>query len=150
MTNRNHAIYTQEGPDMIRPQRIKSALAATLALSAIAASSAVARPAAYLPSSSGSGTASTCTEVCSGGGYSTAPHAQLGPAHQTATPAHNTPSRSVADSSTAASAGGFDWGDAAIGAGGAVVILIVGAGGVHAAALRRSRHAGGVEVTAAS
>lgn len=133
---------------MIQPQRIKSALAATLALSAIAASPAAARPAVYTPSSSDSGTASTCTEVCSGVGYSTAPHAQLGPAYQTATPTHNTPSHSVAGSSTAASGDGFDWGDAAIGAGGAVVILLVGAGGVHAAGLRRRHVAGGTEVTA--
>ena len=135
---------------MIQPQHIKSALAAALALSAIAASPAAARPAMDPPSSSRSGTASTCTEVCSGGGHSTAPHAQLGPAYQTGTPAQNTPSHSVAASSTAASGDGFDWGDAAIGAGGAVVILLVGAGGVRAAALRRTREAGGAEVTAAS
>ena len=121
---------------MIRPQRIKSALAATLALSAIAASPAAARPAVYSPPGSDSGTASTCSEVCSGVGYST--------------PAHDTTSHSVAASSTATSGDGFDWGDAAIGAGGAVVILLVGAGGVRVAALRRTRDAGGAEVTATS
>lgn len=135
---------------MIQPQRIRSALAATLALSAIAASPAAARPVMDSPSSSRSGAVSTCTEVCSGGGYSTAPHAQLGLAHQTATPAHTTPSHSVAASSTAASGDGFDWGDAAIGAAGTAAILLVGAGGVRAAALRRTRNAGGAEVTAAS
>ena len=135
---------------MIQPRRMKSALAAALALSAIAASSAAARPAVYSPPSSDSGAASTCTEVCSGGGYSTAPHAQLGPAHKTATPAHNTTSQSVAASSSAASGDGFDWGDAVIGAGGAVVVLLVGAGGVRAVALRRTRDTGGAEVTAAS
>ena len=135
---------------MIQPHRVKSALVATLALSAIAASPAAARPVMDPPSSSGSATASTCSEVCSGGGYSTAPHAQLGPAYQTATPAHNTPSHLVAASSTGASGDGFDWGDAAIGAGGAAAILLVGAGGVRAAATRRTRDAGGAEVTAAS
>ena len=135
---------------MIQPQRIKSVLAATLALSAVAASPAAARPVMDPPSSSRAGTASPCTEVCSGGGYSTAPHAQLGPAYQIATPAHNTPSHLVAASSPVASGDGFDWGDAAIGAGGAAVILLVGAGGVRAAALRRTRDAGAAEVTAAS
>ena len=52
--------------------------------------------------------------------------------------------------STAASSDDFDWGDAAVGAGGAVVILLVGAGGVRAAAVRRARDTGGAEVTAAS
>jgi hypothetical protein len=112
VTNRITPIYTQEGPDMIQPQRIKSALAATLALSAIVASPAAARPAVYTPSSGSSGTTTTCTGVCPGEG--------------------------------------LDWGDAAIGAGGAVVILLVGAGGVRAAALRRTRDAGQAEVTAAS
>ena len=108
---------------MIRPQRIKSALAATLVLSAIAASPVAARPAVYSPPGD-SGAAITCAKGCSDAGHST--------------------------SSTADSGGGFDWGDAAIGAGGAVVILLVGAGGVHAAASRRSRDAGGINVTAAS
>jgi len=116
---------------MIQPRRTKSALAAALALSAITASSAAARPAVYSPPTSDSGTAITCTKVCSGAGHATARHAQLGP-------------------STAASSNDFDWGDAAIGAGGAVVILLVGAGGVRAATLRRSHGAGGVDVTAAS
>src|SRR5205085_4945328 len=101
---------------MIQPaHRIKSALAVTLALSAVAASPAAARLAMEQSPSGDAATASICTEVCSGVGYSTAPHAQLGPAYQTATPAHNTPTHSVAASSTASSGGGFDWGDAAIG-----------------------------------
>jgi hypothetical protein len=128
----HNAIYRQEGPDMIEPRRIKSALAAALALSAIAASSAAARPAVYSPPANGGAeTTSTCSEACSGAGYAAAGHAQLGP-------------------STAASSNDFDWGDAAIGAGGAVVILLVGAGGVRVATSRRSHGAGGMDVTAAS
>jgi hypothetical protein len=119
---------------MIQPRRIKSALAAALALSAITASSAAARPAVYSPPGSDSGTASICTKVCSGAGYST----------------HHTSSHSVAAAGTAASGDDFDWGDAAIGAGGAVVILLVGAGGVRAATLHRSHGASGMDVTAAS
>ena len=117
---------------MIQPRRIKSALASALALSAIAASAAAARPAVYSPPASGSAeTTSTCSEGCSGGNHATARHAQLG-------------------ASTAASSNDFDWGDAAVGAGGAVVVLLVGAGGVRAAAVRRARDTGGAEVTAAS
>jgi len=117
---------------MIQPRRIRSVLAAALALSAIAASSAAARPAVYSPPGGGSAeTTRTCSKVCSGAGYSTAAHAQVG-------------------SGTVASGDDFDWGDAAIGAGGAVVILLCGAGGVRAAALRRTRDPGAAEVTAAS
>ena len=116
---------------MIQPTRMKSALAAALALSAIAASSAAARPAVYSPPTSGSAeTTSTCSKVCSAAGYSTAAHGQVGPG--------------------TASGDDFDWGDAAIGAGGAVVVLLFGAGSVRAAASRRSHAAGGVDVTAAS
>jgi hypothetical protein len=105
---------------VIQPRRIKSALAATLALSAIAAWPAAARPAVYYPAPvSGAAEAATAT------------HAKLA-------------------SSTTASSNDFDWGDAAIGAGGAVVILLVGAGGVRAATSRRSHGAGGMDVTAAS
>jgi hypothetical protein len=109
---------------MIHTRRIKSALAATLALSAIAASPAAARPAVYSPPSGDSGAAITCAKGCSDAGHST--------------------------STVAESGGSFDWGDAAIGAGGAVVILLVGAGGVHAVGSRRTRDAGSVNVTAAS
>lgn len=117
---------------MIRPTRIKSALAAALALSAIAVSSAAARPAVYSPPTSGSAeTTSTCSKICAAAGHSTAAHAQVGPG-------------------TVASGDDFDWGDAAIGAGGAVVVLLFGAGSVRAAASRRSHAAGGVDLTAAS
>jgi len=117
---------------MIQPRRIKSALAAALALSAIGASSAVARPAVYSPPASGSAqTTSTCSKVCSAAGHATAAHAQVGPG-------------------TVASGDDFDWGAAAVGAGGAVVILLFGAGSVRAGASRRSHAAGGVDVTAAS
>ena len=117
---------------MIQPRRIRSVLAAALALSAIGASSAAARPAVYSPPASGSAeTTSTCSKVCSAAGHSTGPHAQVGPG-------------------TVASGDDFDWGDAAVGAGGAVVILLFGAGGVRAAASRRTHAAGGVNVTAAS
>ena len=52
--------------------------------------------------------------------------------------------------STATSGGGFDWGDAAIGAGGTIVLLLVVAGGARAAAGHRARRLGERPMSAAS
>jgi hypothetical protein len=52
--------------------------------------------------------------------------------------------------STATSGGGFDWGDAAIGAGGTIVLLLVVVGGARAAAGHRARRLGERPMSAAS
>lgn len=128
-------------------QRFWTALAATLALSASAASPSFASigliPSA--PSSHPSSASTTlCSEVCVGAGYgSTAAAATNG-----ATLAHDPRPRSIATVSrvdvrrthpATVRDVGIDGGDAAIGAGVTIALLLGVAGGVHAIATRRGR-----------
>lgn len=123
-------------------------VALTLALAAISAA-----PAAALPDPGFQGplvqpnhqsAPSVCSEVCSSGGYTPAPaaktssiavsHARRVPPTVISTPlvAAPAPARVVPHT------GGFNWGDAAIGAGGMITILVL-TGGVLMTSMRRSR-----------
>ena len=135
---------------MIHPfHRLRSVLAVTLALTACTAA-----PAAARLNLNPTGTPQTqgqtgpCSEVCSGGspGHSRpghSPQLDAGSAEQGATLPHNPQHHVVFVSSGPTSSDSFDWGDAAVGAGGAIVVLLVAAGGARATATRRARHAGG-------
>jgi hypothetical protein len=70
-------------------------------------------------------TEASCGDVCSGHGYG----------------ALNVSTRTVPSVRTpaAGSSSGFDWGDAGIGAGGAMVLVLIGSGGVLATSSRRGR-----------
>ncbi len=130
---------------MIHPvHRLKSVLAVTLALTACTAASAAARP-NLNPTGTpqAQGQTGPCSEVCSGGGPGQRPQLNAGSAEQGATLPHNPQHHVVFVSSGPTSGDSFDWGDAAVGAGGAIVVLLVAAGGARATATRRARHAGG-------
>jgi hypothetical protein len=127
-------------------QRIARAAALTLALTAIAASPASANPP---PTSPG-----TCSEVCSGGGYGP------GPSRPAATPTSSQPRSKIANTGTCSEAcsgngydlarvpptvvrstsgaSGFDWGDAGIGAGAALGLMLAATGGILLLAHRRT------------
>jgi hypothetical protein len=146
---------------MIHPRHhIRSVLAVTLALAAGAATTAAAD---YLPhqsvGSESQGNRSVCSEACSYGGYTygyTPPHMRgeqaPGVGHGVQIPglgrgglaAGRGRSHQTTSAATARSADGFDWGDAAIGAGGAIVIMSLAAGGARASVTRRRRQAGEV------
>jgi hypothetical protein len=131
---------------------IRAALAVTVALLATAASPALARPAAFPPpahpvhlEATTVATASPCSEVCSGGYIGTpqqlAAAAAFNAAHPR--PSQATTVRVVTHSN------GFDWGDAAIGAGVAIVLILIAVGGVRVSANRRAHPLGGESVSAA-
>lgn len=131
--------------------RIWTALAATLALCASAASPSFASI-GFIPSAPAShqspASTTVCSEVCGGAGYgSDAPAAANG-----ATLPHDPRPRSIATVSRVdvspthptrvrgtAHGGGFDGGDAAVGAGATIALLLAVAGGLHATAKRRGR-----------
>ena len=93
-----------------------------------------------------------CSEVCSSDGHgypgasqsfatpndagATLPHNPLPRPLSNANPTSTTPTAIVRSTSD----GGFDWGDAAIGAGAAVILLAVGVAGAWAATSSRKRH----------
>jgi hypothetical protein len=125
--------------------RASSTLAVTLALLAGAAAPAMAVPdlnPILAPSQTRSSTAastSPCSEVCSGGGYGIVSHRVVTSATLPAARPHAsqpTVVRVVTHSS------GFDWGDAAIGAGGAIIFVLVAFGGARATATRRAHPLG--------
>jgi hypothetical protein len=74
------------------------------------------------------GNPAPCSEVCSGGGYGTG-----SPPSPTAT-ITPTAVRVVTQSA------GFDWGDAGIGAGGMLVLIVIGLGGALTLTRRRNHH----------
>ena len=104
------------------------------------AAAAIANHSTHIPAGS-----TLCSEVCSGGAYNTVKASAATPVSTglrsevvsgggygpVSTPA--TIVRVVAPS------GGFDWGDAGIGAGGAIALTMIGLGGVIAATNRRGR-----------
>jgi hypothetical protein len=111
--------------------RIASAVALALALAGtiapaasadpqpLAGAEAIASTSTHLPA-----TPAPCGDVCSGHGYGNVDVVPLNP--------------SVRPTPTAAPNGGFDWGDAGVGASGMLTLILVGAGGVLTAARRRS------------
>jgi hypothetical protein len=134
--------------------RLKSALALALGLMAFTAPPAMAMtipPSGPMHLSPPSTTTNTntnlCSEVCSGRGYGS-PLASGGAALP-----HDSRSRAVAIRSIHGSAlqpahdAGFDWGDAAIGAGAAAILLVVAGG---ATASRRGRRLGNTRASVAS
>jgi len=119
---------------MIHPQhRIKPALAVALAVTACTAGPAAARPIVYSPpahATQSQGSTNLCSEVCVGDGYK-AP--QLGEARTGAQLPHNPlPHSPVTPTGATSSDNGFDWGDAAIGAGGTIALVGLAGGGVYA------------------
>ncbi len=118
--------------------RIARAAALALALTAIAASPASATPP---PASTG-----PCSEVCSGGGYSP------GASRQTSTPTSTGPGSDVSSTNgydfarvpptvvrIVSGDSGFDWGDAGIGAGAALGLMLAATGGALLLAHRRTQ-----------
>jgi hypothetical protein len=141
---------------------IASAIALTLAVAAGAAPAAWADPQPLaqaeaaavnhptrIPASTG-----PCSEACSAGGYGSMNQPALTQAGTGAALPHDPRPRSevvsgggygpVSVPSTVvrvvAPSGGFDWGDAGIGAGGAFALTMIGLGGVLAATNRHRRH----------
>jgi hypothetical protein len=136
-------------------RRIKYALGVTLAAAVCAASPAAARFELNPPQANGpQTTASTgvCSEVCSGGGYTPQITATSALAEPGARLPHNPRDRPAVPTGAqgaghpaaptvhvVAHDSGFHWGDAAIGAGAAIVLLLVTGLGARATATRRSR-----------
>jgi hypothetical protein len=123
--------------------RIAAVVGLTLALATAAPASArfLEGTASPITPTTSTATANPCSEVCSGGGYTSA--------NQAAQPAHdawyyvalagsgygygNTPVAKVGSPnavSTASAGAGFHWDDAGIGAGGALALMVVLIGGV--------------------
>jgi hypothetical protein len=118
-------------------QRIARAAALTLALTAIAASPASATPP---PASPG-----PCSEVCSGSGYDSSV------SRPAATPTTIGPGSDVSSTNgydfarvpptgvrIVSGDSGFDWGDAGIGAGAALGLMLAATGGIFLLAHRRT------------
>jgi hypothetical protein len=140
--------------------RITTAIALTLALAASAAPVALGdpQPLAQAESAIASHTPASpvsCGDVCSGHGYGF-----VGVTRTTASPVScgdvcsghgygpvNTPATIVR---VVAPGGGFDWGDAAIGAGAALVLVGIGLAGTRAAPNSRRRHVRQQRATASS
>jgi hypothetical protein len=141
------------------------ALGITLALAAIAATPAAARPIEYATQSATtnaqSGT-SVCSEACSGSGYATPPRVgymtKLNPSSPSAEigaklPHNPTPHTVIVSSHGGAisegtrqaainpHAGSSDMSDTGLAAAGAVVVLLVAAGGAYATGSHRGRRA---------
>lgn len=113
------------------------------------AAAAIANHSTHIPASS-----TPCSEVCSGSGYntvkaSTARPVSTGPRSEVVSGGGygpvSTPATVVR---VVAPSGGFDWGDAGIGAGGAFALTMIGLGGVIAATNRRSRQTRHQQVSA--
>jgi len=137
-----------------RNHPIRTMLAVTVTL-AVCAASAAARPQPYPgttaspypgPAVSSTTHAGLCSEVCSGGIASASAPARPEPAAQfpkhprvpinpASTPGQPTSAPSVKPAPTS---GGFDWGDAGIGAAGAILLTLAIGGGL-ATLVRRSR-----------
>lgn len=149
---------------MVRQHRTTAAVAITLALTASLAPIASADPAplvraeAPIAAIHGSAlvrpnpdeqtaTAATthpgpCSEVCSGGAGSYGSTSQLAttPDQSGATLSHRTASPAPAVVRVVTHSGGFDWGDAGIGAAAALVLLGIGLTTARAATTSRRRH----------
>jgi hypothetical protein len=126
--------------------RIKTALAVALTLAACTAGPAAARPIPDPPPAvptQSHGSTNPCSEVCGASGYgSVSQHTPTATGHGSTLP-HDPPPHPVVASTVATSSGdSFDWLDAAVGAGGTIVVLLFAAGGVHIATNRRARHVG--------
>jgi hypothetical protein len=114
--------------------RITPTIALTLVLTAIAAAPASASSLRGLPAVAALGSGSSqrastgpCGDRCSGHGYG-----PVGVSTRTIP--------SVRPFAAAAPSGGFDWGDAGIGAGVGFALAMIGIGGVRATARGRGRH----------
>jgi hypothetical protein len=149
---------------MVRQHRTTAAVVITLALTASLAPTASADPAplaraeAAITATHGSApvrpnpdnqtaTAATtyagpCSEICSGGAGSYGSTSQLArtPDKSRATLPHGTASPAPTVVRVVTHAGGFDWGDAGIGAGAALVLLGIGLTATRAATNGRKRH----------
>jgi hypothetical protein len=149
---------------MVRQHRTTAAVAITLALTASLAPTASADPArlaraeAAITVTHGSAivrpnadqqtaTAATtypgpCSEICSGGAGSYGSMSQLArtPDKSGATLPHGTASPAPTIVRVVTHSAGFDWGDAGIGAGTALVLLGIGLTATRAAANSRRRH----------
>jgi hypothetical protein len=89
-------------------------------------------PAYSLPTSlNGGGDPGLCSEVCSGGGYGSVSRPPRTPDDHTA----SIPPAAVRDVNFS---GGFNWGDAGIGAGGMLALTIIGLGGALTLTRRRN------------
>jgi hypothetical protein len=115
-----------------RRPAIVAALTLALATTAAPGASADPRPHSKAEAAIAASHPSPCSEVCSGGGYGTAPTTRTGPGSevidnggygQPSVPA-STPSSSIHSVS-----GGFDWAYAAIG-GGVAGLIVLGVGGL--------------------
>jgi hypothetical protein len=121
-------------------RRIRFTIALSLALAAGAAPTAWARYVQEPSASSSPASAGVCSEVCSAGGYGTNP----GIGSKVARPVAATGGAATVASSVkqpVASSDGFDWGDAGIGAGGALALVAVVTGGVLVVTSSRRRGA---------
>jgi hypothetical protein len=139
---------------MVSPRIIKVTTIA-LAAAAIAAPAASARPARITPHQGIAAiSVSQQQQLAAGSAFASHPHsvsAALPAAGLSAPTAYTRQDKQVAPSSSsptvvgtapparAGSANGFDWGDAGIGAGGALAISIVGIGGAFVLSQRRTR-----------
>jgi hypothetical protein len=143
--NQSHHAIDRGGDMLHQLRRIQVAFGLSLALAAITTAPASAlligpgvstltapTHSSTLPSTS------PCSEVCSGGA------ASYRPPTLSTTPTQPTVVRVVRHDT------GFDWGDAAIGAGTAAAILLIVGGGLTATATRRARQLGGSSATLAS
>jgi hypothetical protein len=117
--------------------RFTRAAALTLALTAMAASPASAMPRRASPA--------PCSEVCSGGGYAPGPsrpaaHTSTAPGSDVSSTNGNDLAR-VPPTVVRISSGdsGFDWGDAGIGAGAALGLMLAATGGTLLLAHRRTQ-----------
>jgi hypothetical protein len=145
--------------------RITTTIALTLALAATAATAASAASAdpppltqtvAAIADHATTGSPATCGDVCSGHGYGSRTMATRSRA--TAAPCGDVCSGhgygSISAPATVmravAPSGGFDWGDAGIGAAGAIVLMLAGIGGWLAATGRRRRGAHPRQASASS
>ena len=146
-----------------RYHRGKHGLGITLALAAIAATPAAARPIEYATQSAVTqAKTSVCSEACSGAGYATTPGVgyttKLNPSSPSAEtgaklPHNPTPHTVIVSSHGGAisegtpraavdlHAGSSDASDTGLAAAGAVVVLLVAAGGAYATGSRRGRRA---------
>ena len=131
---------------------IASAIALTLALAASAAPAAWADPPPFAHAEAAAANHATpasagpCSEVCAGGGYGSVNATARIPATAVSCGdvcsgyGYGPVSAPASVVRVVAPGGGFDWGDAGIGAGGALALTMIGVGGALAATNRRGRH----------
>jgi hypothetical protein len=99
------------------------------------------------------GSPAPCSEVCSGGGYGSVSQPSWTPDDSGARLPHDSRPRSVVLSSgyntasvppaamrVVTHSGGFDWGDAGIGAGGMLALIVIALGGALTLTRRRNHH----------